>query len=132
MKNPLYALLVAPDTYMREEILLGKQQTTIREGHRDYRSGPVMLCCHIEPWAVMADIIYVGFPTLGRVKEEDYQDAGFSTKEEMVEGLRKFYPDITLESPVTVIRWRNVRGILVNNACSIEKNTKPPRYIEDM
>jgi len=29
--------------------------------------------------------------------------------------MKKFYPNMNLDSPVTVIRWENVRGYLVDN-----------------
>lgn len=116
-KSPLQALLVAPDYLMRKNILSGKKKISIREGHRDYQVGkPVMLCCHIVPWVVMADVISVRHCTLGEVTEEEYRDDGFETQEELLVGLQQFYPDMTPDSPVTVICWENVRGFLAENA----------------
>ena len=116
MKQPLYALLVAPDHRMRTDILYGGKSISIREGHRDYKPGhPVMLCCHIVPWAVMADITSVQHCTLREVTKEDYQAEGFHTQKDLLNGLKRFYPAMTLDSPVTVICWTNVKGFLKEN-----------------
>lgn len=113
MKPPLYALLIAPDHGMRTGILYGGKNITIREGHRDYQPGrPVMICCHIEPWAVMADITSVRHTTIAEVTKEEYEADGFHSPEDLLEGLRRFYPSINESSPVTVIKWENVRGWL--------------------
>lgn len=114
MKNPLYALLVAPDEQMRLDIVRKIKKISIREGHRDYRLGSVMLCCHWVPWAVMADITEVRHCALREVTKEEYQADGFKTQKTLLEGLKKFYPTMTLDSPVTIIRWDNVCGQLVD------------------
>jgi hypothetical protein len=117
LKDPLYALLIAPDEGMRRAIITGDKAITIREGHRDYRAGrPVMLCCQLVPWAVMADIAAVRHTTVENVTREELAADGFADWEDMLAGLRRFYPSLTMASPVTVIRWENVRGWLVDNA----------------
>lgn len=114
MRPPLSALLLAPDTEERRRIENGERTITIREGYRDYREGqPVMLCCHIEPWCVMADIVQVRHCTLGAVTDDEMSDDGHTDLPEMLADLREFYPALTATSPVTVIRWANVRGKLV-------------------
>ncbi len=126
MKQPLYALLVAPGHKTRTEILYGRKTVSIREGHRDYKAGnPVMLCCHIEPWAVMADITQVSHCTLSEVTEEECRDDGAANKKELLADLKRFYPNITMDSPVTVIRWANVRGWLKDN--DVEYRLQPQK-----
>lgn len=115
MKPALQALLIAPDHEMRKSILWGSQSLSIREGHRDYHCGPVMLCCHIVPWAVMADITSVRHCQLGQVTKEEYKDAGFHSQKDLLLGLQKFYPHLTMDSPVTVVRWEKLRGYLVEH-----------------
>ena len=135
MKNPLYALLIAPSiktvggvpvaTYpMRDEILTGKKAITIREGHRDYRPGPMLLGCmgipdpagiYTEDWAIMATITEVLHTTLGEVVDADWQADGFATRADLLFGLRLFYPTIAMASPVTVIKW-NPESILGRRA----------------
>lgn len=114
MKLPLYALLISPDPQMWADILSEKKKITIREGHRDYQPGPAILCCHLTSRAVMVDITNVRYCTLKEVTEEEYRADGFNSREELLAGLQNFYPDMTFNTPVTVIRWQNVRGRLVD------------------
>lgn len=116
MKQPLYALLIAPNHRVRTSILYGGRSITIREGHPDYKAGTtVMICCHIEPWVVMADITSVRHTTIAKVTKEEYEADDFFSRKDLLKGLQKYYPDITIDSPVTVIRWENVRGWLKDN-----------------
>jgi len=103
------------DRKARLDIINGKKKITIRKDWRDYRPGLVIICCHIEPWAVMAEITKVRHCTLEEVTEAEYQADGFKSKKGLLEGLRKFYPDITWNSPVTIIRWDNAHGYWVDN-----------------
>ncbi len=117
MKNPDYALLIAPIDSLRRAILLGEQTATIREGHRDFRAGGrLMLGCPDVTWAVMADIVEVRHCTLGGITRGELAEAGFKNRGEVLEGLRRYYPKIASESPVTIVRWKNVRGALVDAA----------------
>jgi len=126
MKPPLYALLIAVDHGMRTHILYGGKAITIREGHRDYQPGcPVMLCCHTEPWAVMADITSVRHTTIAKVTKEEYEADDFHSRKDLLEGLRRFYPNIDMNSPVTVIRWENVRGWLMDHC--VEYRIQPQK-----
>lgn len=114
MKQPMSALLIAPDHMMRTSVVYGRKTITIREDHRDYRPGPVMLCCHLVPWAVMADITDVRHCTLREVTHEEYEDDGFHSQDDLLQGMQRFYPNMTPDSPVTVIRWEKTRGFLVD------------------
>ena len=113
MKQPLTALLIAPDAGMRYDVETGLKTITIREGHRDYRPGLVMLCCHLEPWAVQAEITGVRHCTLREVTEDEWRDDGFVSQVDLLAQMHRFYPKLTLDSEVTVIRWANARGALV-------------------
>lgn len=115
VRPPLYALLISPDREPRKAILEERKLITIREGWRDYRVGrPVMICCQIEPWCVTADIVEVRHCTLREVTPEELEADGFLDHDDMLEGMRRFYPNLDWNSPVTVIRWANVRGKLVD------------------
>ena len=116
MKQPLYALLIAPDHPMRTNILYGAKTITIREGHRDYRPGPVMICCHLVPWAVMADITNVRHCVLSETTEEEYEADGFHSQPDLLRGMKEFYPNMTFDSPVTIIKWEKARGFLVDHS----------------
>ena len=110
MNQPLYAILISPDRKTRKDILFGKKINTIREGHRDYRTGPVMLCCHIEPWAVMAEITHVRHCKLSEITEEEIRANGHDSMEELLKTLKQFYPRIGPDSPMTIIWWDNISG----------------------
>lgn len=103
-------MLIDNDPHMRLNVLTQKKQISIREGHRDYRNGPMMICDQVEPFAVMVDVVLVKHITLGEVSEEEWLADGFTSQEDMLDGMRKFYPNIDLSSPVTVLFWNNVRG----------------------
>lgn len=105
MKRPLVALLIAP--VGQPDVDAEKKKITIREGWRDYEEGDtLMLCCHITRWASrMAKITLVRRTVLSDVTRSEYEDDGFALRETLVAGLKEFYPDLTPQSPVTVIRW---------------------------
>ena len=106
MKDVLQALLIAGET-MRDDVFDGIKCISIREGHRKYIVGkPIILCCHRLNWATMREVTEVMHVTLKDVSSDDYQADGFSTQGEMLDGLRKFYPNVDLDSPVTVIKWK--------------------------
>lgn len=123
MKKPLYALRIAADPKMRQAIIEGRKQITIREGWRDYEAGqPVMLCDHEEPWTVMADITVVRRKQLFEVTTVEWLADGYADREEMLLDLRRFYPKIDWGSPVTIIYWKNVRGKLVDDWAELRKS----------
>lgn len=118
MKRALQALLIAPGDAVRRAIERGEKTITVREGHRDHSPGPVMLCCQIEPWCVMADITEVRHCTLEEVSEDDLRADGFRDHHDMLVQLKRFYANLRMGSPVTVIRWKDARGKLVDAARS--------------
>ena len=109
----MQAILIANDSLMREKIVTGDKKITIRRGKRDYKIGPVMLCCHLEPFAILADITEVRQTTLREVKVNELQDDGFTNHVDLLQGLREYYPNMSLSDNVTVVRWENPRGKLV-------------------
>lgn len=123
LKKPLVALRIAPNREERLAILDGRKKITIRDGYREgYNVGrPVMLCCQIDPWCVMADITKVRHCLLREVTEDECRAGGFSSREEFLTGMRQFYPEIKWNSAVTVISWDNVRGKLVDDWTELRK-----------
>lgn len=104
MKKPLQAILIA-GYKMREDILYYRKNITVRDGHRDYTKGLVILGCPLLNWCVRRDITSVRHTTLGEVTEEEYKDDGFESLHDLKTTIQKHYPKIGLDSPVTVIRW---------------------------
>lgn len=120
----MYALLVSPNAD-REGIAAGKQTASIR---LDYRSGyekgaPLMLVCHLEPWAVKAEITSRRHCRLYDVEDSEARAAGFANCGEMFKVLQTYYAKLNWNSPVTVISWKNVQGKLVND---LKKRDKKP------
>ncbi len=117
IKAPLYALLIAPDAKVRKAVLKGSTNTSIREGHREYpRDGKIMLCWHLDPWTVMADITRTVHVPLCRVSAEEWQAAGYQSQADLLHGMRRFYPKMILNSQVTIISWNNLSGTLFEAA----------------
>lgn len=115
-KPALQAILIAPNDGDRAAIINGRKTATVREGSRNYHIGPVMLCCHLVPWAVMADIWEVVECPLFALSQRMVEADGFDSLEHLLADLRKYYPELQLDSPVTFVRWENVRGALVDSA----------------
>lgn len=124
MKKPMYALLVAPEKAQRSGIISGKVFAIVLEGWLDFQNGPVMLCCNIEPWAVMADVTGVRHTNVAETTEEIARAAGFDNKQELWDELWKCYPKLQVDSPVTVIRWQNVQGKLVDEYAAEESKRR--------
>lgn len=103
MKRPNQAILLQEQSHQAAEN--GVKRITIREGHRDYTIGFTLLCCHLANWCMAVNVIAVEHTTLEHVRHADLHSDGFDTRNELLDGLRHFYPNITLQSPVTVVRW---------------------------
>jgi hypothetical protein len=101
---PQQAILFAPQYH--RAIDSGKKVITIREGHRDYRLGFTIACCHHAKWARSIIVRSVTHTTLDAVQPVDLIEDGFSNHGQALEALRCFYPDLTPSSPVTIIRWQ--------------------------
>ncbi|MDO8557587.1 MAG: hypothetical protein Q7S09_00140 [bacterium] len=115
MKQPMQALLIAPEPEMRDAIHGHRKEITIREGHRAYNLGVAMLCCQIVPWAVLADITSVRHCLAKEVTPAEYKADGFTSRKDMCEQMRRFYPNFSMDSPVTIVRWTNARGFFVDH-----------------
>jgi len=104
MKPVLQAIVIAGEK-MRDDTLSNNKQITIREGHRDYKIGKVLLGCDKLNWACIRNIVSVRHTTLGEVTEQEMFDDGFKNYEELETCLRQWYPTINKQSEATVIRW---------------------------
>lgn len=105
MKRALQGILIA-GTQMKEDVLYHKKKITIREGHRDYSKGSVLLGCPLLNWSAMRTIISVKHTTLEKVSREEFIDDGFESLLDLKLELKKYYPDIEWDSQVTIIRWK--------------------------
>jgi len=113
LKHPLQALLIA-DEY-KEDVIIGKKKISIREGLRNYIAGqPLMICDSETSFCVKTDLKKVRHCKAEAVTEQEYRADNYSSSEEMLKDLQRFYPNFTSESYVTILSWDNVSGYLVN------------------
>jgi hypothetical protein len=117
--------LISPNQGERRAILEGRLKISIREGYREgYDPGrPVMLCCQIDPWCVMAKITASRHCLLSEVTEEEYRDHGFANREDLLAGMRRFYPEMGWDNAVTIVRWDSVQGKLAEDWTKLRKNS---------
>lgn len=108
MKRPLQSLLFTQEHH--PNILSGKKTTTIRQDYRDYKAGKsVLLCCNINTFCVMADIIYVKHCKLSELTLDEIRMEGFPDIKTLHEKLLTYYPSLTLDNEITYIEWKNIR-----------------------
>ena len=88
-----------------------------------------MLCCNLENWALMADIVSVRHCVFSEVTAEEFQADGFKTRRELLDALLKYYPNISWDSFVTIICWKHARGKLVD---AYRRNTQRRRQSEPL
>lgn len=110
MKNPLYALLIADEPQMRLNVLTGVKQISIREGHRDYRPGPMIICDSENPWVVSVNLVGVEHIIMAEITKEEWEADGFVSQADMLTQMKHFYSNIELSSSVTILHWDSVRG----------------------
>ena len=115
MKQPLQALLISPDYKMRDAIHQHKKEITIREGHRDYHEGPCWLVCHIVPWSVKVNITKICHGLACGILKEEWEADGFTSYDDMIRGMKKYYPNFSNASAVTIIKWEKAEGYWVDN-----------------
>lgn len=100
---------------MRLNLLLGIKEISIREGHRDYKPGPGVICDPTDSFVVGVTFTNIVHKTLGEVTEEEWLADGFTGQEDLLSGMREYYPNIELNSPVTILFWKNVSGCLTDS-----------------
>lgn len=88
---------------MRLNLLTGTKKISIREGHRDYKPGPGVICDPVDSFVVGVTFTNVAHKTLGEITEEEWLADGFVSQADLLTGMRQYYPNIDLTSPVTVL-----------------------------
>jgi len=104
LKKTLQCLLLSES--LIDSAMNGEKTITIREGHRDYKPGRVILACPDIYWSKQVEVESVRHTTLDQVTEQEYIDDGFVSRTDLFEGLKSFYPELDLTSNVTVIRFK--------------------------
>ncbi|MFH1131454.1 MAG: lamin tail domain-containing protein [Pseudomonadota bacterium] len=92
-----------------ENIANGKKKITLRDGHRtDIKENEwAKLVCSTSKTTFEGLITLVRLTTWGEITEQEYSADGFSSQDEMMQALKQYYPNITLESKATVLGWDN-------------------------
>lgn len=107
--NQTYAsitsLLLAPD--LMAIARSGAKTITIRNGARDIAPGPLTLVNAADSGDTLAvEVTSVSVAPFHTIDAQDIRDDGAPTHQEMLAAMRAFYPDITMRSVCTVVRWK--------------------------
>lgn len=95
-------------------VALGLKTVTIRKGKRNWQPGLALAECRAEERGVTVLITNVRHCLLKEVTAEEWLDDGFEvgqlglTEDDLktiLRIMRRHYPDLTWDSPVTVVRW---------------------------
>jgi hypothetical protein len=103
LRAPHQALLLAEE--LIEDTVSGRKIQTVREGHRDYKPGKVIFACPEVEWSTTKTITNVKHTTPRKCSSSDYLDEGWKSRSDMVDDLQRFYPNLSMDSPITVIRF---------------------------
>lgn len=90
-----------------EELDYGKR-VTIRKGRRDIGLDYMIFERVSDGAEKLVDVNRVYITKLKDVLEEDYKNDGFNDVEDMLHQMKEFYPDITVNSLVSVIKFEPV------------------------
>ena len=88
-----------------DNLEFGNKLVTIRSGRRDIQLGELLfesVELGREAVVVVTKVLYCA---LKDVDPDYYFKDGFHSTEEMLEGMKNFYPDMTLDSEVTVVEF---------------------------
>lgn len=88
------------------QVRSGKKQVTIRRGKRPYRPGQRVIGRCSGDEGVLIEITECKQMPLKEVPQQDLMDDGFQGAEQALQSLRRWYSDLTLDSTVSVIRFR--------------------------
>ena len=81
------------------------KKVTFREGLRDFREGRVILFNLEKSWCISRNITKVDFIKLKDVPEDVIKKDGYVDFNDALLGMRKYYPNITPDSMVTLTYW---------------------------
>lgn len=88
-----------------EMVAEGTKTTTIRYGHRDYKTGEGLFYCDICSREQQITITSVEYKTFGEISNEDALTDGYSNADELKTVLKEFYPEIHNNVEVTKVTF---------------------------
>lgn len=100
----LQKLILAEDIY---DMLKKGKETTIRKGRRDIALGKLLFESIDEKRYRMVNVLMVYYCKLSNVFISDVTNDGFKNHNDMWYQMKRFYPDITFDSEVTVIKFKS-------------------------
>mgnify|MGYP001434654561 CR=1 FL=1 len=124
---PIQTLKLADDLF--PDVLAERKTNTICSGHREIEtrlvfeptSGKELLDDDGDPYiSVLVKVESVKHCLFRELTLEDLQREGITTSEatfvqdlqNFLDGMRRFYPDMTMDSPVTVINFEFLRRVV--------------------
>ena len=116
--KPVEEALALGTKQMCIDAINGVKKISVRPGNRRYTEGGVLVLYNEEyGFVAKADVTSVRYTTLGKLTEEELRSDGFKTHDALLKELNeKFYNGmLSLESDMTVLRWDNIRGPVVND-----------------
>ena len=90
---------------LTQEVISGDKVLTIRRGRRDYPLGPAILFDRENDVAIAVEIMRTSFCLLRNIPRADRVLAGHSSHQELLDDLLNYYPDLTEDDEVTVVRF---------------------------
>lgn len=83
----------------------GRKKITFRAGRRKFRPGEIVDGKCAEGVILPLRITRCETKPLGEVTEEEARADLFDSREVVLEGMRKFYPEMTWETEISLIRF---------------------------
>jgi hypothetical protein len=90
----------------------GQKQITIRRGRRDFRPDDWVEGICAEGDRFILQVTGCEVTTALDISEEDLRDDGFCDLDDFFAGMRKFYPNLSEEDEITVIRFEVLTRIV--------------------
>ena len=94
-------LKLAEDLF--DQLLLGEKHSTIRVGKRDIVPGPILFESAEVGRMTNSVVEDVYTKKVGDLHIMEARDEGYETVDQLVQVLRRFYPDLTDETDITVV-----------------------------
>ncbi len=88
----------------------GRKKITFRAGRRRFRPGEIVEGKCAEGITFVLRITGCETKPLGQVTEEEAKADLFESREVVLEGMRRFYPEMTWETEISLIRFEMAEG----------------------
>lgn len=103
-RRQLHALLIEP--HHHEKLDAGESITIVRDGHRSYSEGIVILAWYLTSWCRLGMLGKVKHTSLDHIIDEEWKQYGFKSSQDANKFLLNKYPGINFHSNITIIELR--------------------------